>query len=66
MLAHLISTLHDAEFISAIPMTRDELSSFIPQLVSIYTDTILRERDAVQERLVSSVSKVNKLYFLNL
>jgi len=51
-------TLHDAEFLDVLPLSKEELSSFIISLRNSYTDVIINEKDT-DDGLLKSVSKVS-------
>lgn len=57
LLSQLMKILHDGEFLSGIPLNRDELLMFIRLLEETYTDIVLSDKD-VSDRIENYFKKV--------
>jgi len=54
-----MNTLHDAEFMSAIPLQKDELAGIIETLVAKYTSVIQEEPMGICPNVTTALTWVN-------
>lgn len=55
-----MNTLHDAEFITSLPLQRDELAKVIGDLVATYTSLLMHDFYELTDNMRNSTNQVKK------